>query len=306
MSARKLRHWPRQRGTRYRVVGASCAVVASLLAFTPRPSFARETHPTQSSSAPIPASPNPAQPYWSQSRARLFLSGRALAGLGYGRLAFSAGYGKPHFIWAGLDTVGVATPYFASAQAGVQVSLAVAHLSVALRHTASFSHRVIPETDSVDSSDLERGDERARYDVVDSSLWGVVPYRPFLLSWEATYVKPLALEQGTMVYEEIQRAVVTGHGLFTTKLSPMLSLLSSDRLFVGVLGEHLSLLGRSDPLVVRLGPSVWAQLTNHLELCAYLTWPVVGSDQLGFWDGMYGTVGAVYRFATGDPWSRFP
>jgi hypothetical protein len=108
------------------------------------------------------------------------------------------------------------------------------------------------------------------------------------------------------MYEEMQRIVVGSRGLVTTKLAPMLEVLTENRLYVGFMAEHLSLLGRDEPLVVRLGPTFWSQLTNHLELGSYLTWAIKSADALSFFDGTYGTVALVYKFATGDKWSHFP
>lgn len=54
--------------------------------------------------------PSPGVPYWSQGRARPFLSGLAIAGVGYGRLALNAGYGKPHWAWAGVEAIGGSRP----------------------------------------------------------------------------------------------------------------------------------------------------------------------------------------------------
>jgi hypothetical protein len=59
---------------------------------------------------------HPAIPYWSEGRARPFVSGLVVAGVGYGRVAFDAGYGKPHWIWAGVEGTGLITPDYTSMQ----------------------------------------------------------------------------------------------------------------------------------------------------------------------------------------------
>lgn len=186
-------------------------------------------------------------------------------------------------------------------QAGLHVSAVVADLMLSVRSGYAFDHTLIPVADSVGSGDLDQPNRpAAESELIDASLWGFVPYRRLVLTWELTYVRPLGQSPSTLLYEEIQRVVISRQGLVTSKLGPMVSLLRSRRLYAGILAEHLSLLGRHDSLVFRIGPSVWAGLSDHWELAGFLTWPVYGPDRLGAWDGMYGTIAAVYRFATQD------
>ena len=70
--------------------------------------------------------------------------------------------------------------------------------------------------------------------------------------------------------------------------------------YVGLLGEHLSLLGRPDSLVLRLGPTVYWLVGRHWDFMAMATLPVVSPDRLDHWDGMYSAIGLRYRFATGE------
>ena len=109
-----------------------------------------------------------------------------------------------------------------------------------------------------------------------------------------------------LLYEEVQRAVVTRDGVITSKLGPMVNVSSAGQIYVGILAEHLSLLGREDPLLFRMGPNLWAQVSRHWDFFAYASWPVHGPDHLGAWSGMYGAGGFLYRFATGEPQGRTP
>lgn len=245
-------------------------------------------------------------PYWSREPTRPFLAGRFLAGTGFGRANLSAGYGQPHWIWAGLEGAGTLTPYFGGVQGGLVASVAIVQLSASVRRTNSFSHGFIPVRDSIASGDLTQvGSPKAHYSTFDATLTGFIPYGRLLLGWELTLVRPLHASSA-LTYEEVQRAVMTDRGIVTSKLIPMLRVLRNSPVYAGALVEHLSLLGRDDSLVLRLGPAFWSQLTDHMELLGCLSWPFLGRDRLGFWDGMYGTMGIVYRFATEETRSHFP
>ena len=259
--------------------------------------------PSSTAQAPTPPSPDapPSLPSWGSGAPRAFLSGRAIPGFGYGRFELAIGYGQPHWVWGGLEAIGTLTPEYTAAQAGVHISAAIVDLAVMVRRNDAFEHTLIPAADSVRTSDLEQPKQpAAKSTVIDASLWGVLPLGRWLLTWEATFVRPLGQSSPQLLYEEVQRAVIAKDGVLTTKLAAMVNLARSRQLYVGVFGEHLSLFGRSDSLLLRLGPSAWVPLSRHWDVFGYLTWPVRSPDHLGPWESMYGAAGFLYRFATGE------
>ena len=230
-----------------------------------------------------------------------------MPGLGYGRFALTTGYGKPHWLWAGVEGLGTLTPMYTAAQAGLHLSAVIADLMITVRRTYSFGHSFIPTADSVGSDDLAQANQpNAKSTVLDANLWGFLPCGRWLLTWELTYVRPFDQLPSMLLYEEVQRAVITKDGVVTSKLGPMMNLSTTSQIYIGVLAEHLSLLGRRDSLLLRIGPNVWVELSRHWNLFGYLTWPVRGPDHLGAWSGMYGAAGFLYRFATGEPRGRLP
>jgi len=290
---------------------SAVARTLTLLVFMLPPARAESVTPPQpgpsSLDAPraVDGRPSDAIPYWSQGKARAFVSGGAIAGLGYGRLALASGYGKPHWIWAGLESSGYLSPFFASFQGGLHASAVIVDLSVNARHTTSFEYGRIAQRDSVSTAELNRNKDKATYDSLDTSLWGFVPYRGMLATWEITYTRPLSLDD-SLLFEEVQRVVVGKQGAFTTKLAAMVQLPSRQPLYWGVLGEQLSLFGRTGKMVLRLGPSAWARIGDHWDLFGCLTLPVQSPDQLGLWNGSFGYLGVAYAFATGDQGSAPP
>jgi hypothetical protein len=275
------------------------AVIAALVLGMTGYGFAQtgSTAPIASGNLPLPTEK---PPYWSHGEPRPFVSGRALAGLGFTRLALSAGYGKPHWSWAGLEVSAFASPFYATAQAGLHARLVLAELYVATRRTYAFQRGAVPRADSVSRSDLESAADKLHYTSLDVDLSGFLPLGRALFVWELAYIRLLGQSSTMLYFEELQRVVITKDGLLTSKLAPMLRLPIGRQTYAGALAEHLTLWGRSQTLVVRLGASLYATLSEHWDLLGFVSWPVYDHDTLGAWVGMYGSVAARYRFATQD------
>ena len=260
--------------------------------------------PAAPNSQPEPAPPAarltpPPVPYWSQGESRGFVSGTAALGLGSARLTQAFGYGRPHWMWAGVETTGYVSPYFGAIQSGLHVDALLAEASIALRHTASFEYGSVPAVPSVTHSELVRNKDKISYNSLDASLWGYAPYRDLLLAWEFTYARLLGFDD-SLLFEEYQRVVVGRHGLFTTKLAPMVRLPRTRPFYVGVLGEQISLLGRTETMVFRLGPTFWGKLGDHWDIIGCWSLPIHSPDRLGAWIGSYAYLSVGYAFATGD------
>jgi hypothetical protein len=154
--------------------------------------------------------------------------------------------------------------------------------------------------DSVSRADLESAADKLHYTALDVDLWGFLPVGRALFVWELAYTRLLEQPSAMLYFEELQRVVITKDGLLTSKLAPMLRLPLGRQTYAGALAEHLTLWGRSQTLVVRLGASLYATLSEHWDLLGFVSWPVYDHDTLGAWVGMYGSVAARYRFATQD------
>lgn len=258
---------------------------------------------TDSSEPPSTEPPSTAAtvPYWAHGLNRPFLAGQALAGMGVGRLALQSGYGKPHFMWGGLEGAVSLTPYYGNLQGGLHLSAFIAELYVSYRRTYSLTHGLLPHVTTVSDDDLDAGSKnKVRYDTLDADMWGFIPYRRLLLAWEFVCVHPLGQPSETLLYEEIQRVIMTPSGVFSVKATPMIKPSHSLDLYFGLLVEQLTLLGRGVEWVWRLGPSFFVTLGDHWDVGGYVSLPVQSPDRLGFWNSLYGTAALQYRFATGD------
>ena len=255
--------------------------------------------PTPSATNPTTSAPAATEFYWSKGERRPFISGKASVGLATARLSLAAGYGMPHWFWGGIEASGYVSPYFGAAQGGLHLDALAAELMINLRHTASFEYGPIARVPSVGKNELEQNKNKLGYNSLDVSLWGYLPYRDVLLGWEFTIVRPFNVGD-SLIFEEYQRVVVGQNGVFTTKLSPMARLATKRAVYVGILAEQLSLLGRTKTMVLRIGPSVWGNLGDHWSVFGCWGVPVRSPDDLGAWIGSYAYLSLAYAFASGE------
>ena len=61
-----------------------------------------------------------------------------------------------------------------------------------------------------------------------------------------------------------------------------------------------------DAVLVRVGPTITALITHHLEAYGAALMMVHGKDPIGTAGSQFGEVGFRYRWATGDRWPEFP
>lgn len=78
--------------------------------------------------------------YWGDQPARPFVSGEVAVGA-MNVVEVAAGYGKPHFLWAGVKADGIVTTDFASTSAGLRLNGLLLNAYAGVRRTVAFSHR---------------------------------------------------------------------------------------------------------------------------------------------------------------------
>jgi len=238
---------------------------------------------------------------WEEGEPRPFVAGLAEAGL-HGRLAAQAGWGKPHWAWAGLQGAALVTPYTAGGEAALRAVLPFLELQVALRRTRSFSRPLLAPRASHDEAELEGG--HARLTVLDAGLSGVVPVPGGLAAWELEWLRPLDLPRGNHAFEETWQIAIAPSGAGAVRGGWLVGLLQ-DRVRLGPYGEAVRLFGR-DATVWRAGGALVWTIGPHLSLLAYGLFPVHGPDTFGTFTATSGTLALRYAFASGDPAPGFP
>jgi hypothetical protein len=295
-----------------------CFLLLSAIASTPR--FARaEDEPntklpdsgaaisTKSQPAPGSAS-RPENGYWSVGEKRWFVSGKPELGTPYAKPYVSFGYGMPHWLWAGVDLNSITTMDFTQVYGGVRASSPVLDLAFGLRDTWSFSKHDLPNAPRYEHDEVFRGPGHvSRYWAWEAEAVAVAPLPHSAIVADLIAVRTLDVPKEMSVYEESYRVIVRNPLFFTLRVAAVARMLRENSLRFGVLAEYLFNTGR-DKGVVRMGPALSLQLTDHLEANAVLSVVVSSPDRLGLALGAYGIAGVRYRWATGErhpaaPWS---
>lgn len=244
--------------------------------------------------------------YWSRGRARWFLSTRSELGTPYVKPYFSAGYGQPHWLWAGVDVNAIVTPEFLQGYFGVRAASPVLDLAFGWRNTKSFTKPLLEPKASYDREDvLDARNARARYWAWEAEAVAILPLPHAALVGDFVAVHLLDVPAGRLVYDESYRAVVKGATFGVIRAVAIARVLKEDALKVGLIGEVVFGTGRDKP-VTRLGPVVALQVTDHLEALGGLTLATSTPDALGLSLGAYGVCGLRYRWATGEPAPKLP
>ncbi|MBN1611598.1 MAG: hypothetical protein JW940_33495 [Polyangiaceae bacterium] len=239
--------------------------------------------------------------------ARWFVATKSDLGVAYTKPYVSGGYGKPHWLWAGLDVSSITTYEFTQLYAGLRAAAPVVDFALGVRDTWPFTRPLLVPKRSYARSDLlDSGARAGRYWAWEAETVAIVPLPHFAFVGSFVVVGMLDIPRNRYVYDESYRAVVADHRYMVLRGAPMLRLLNEGALKLGALGEYVFDTGRPKS-VVRVGPVGALTLTDHLEALAMLTFAVHSPDRLGIVLGAYGTATLRYRWATGEmkpalPW----
>ncbi len=239
---------------------------------------------------------------WEQAEPRPFVAGRVEAGL-HGRILAQAGWGKPHWAWAGVQGAALVTPHTAGGEAALRAVLPFLELQVALRRTRSFERPLLTPRASHDDAELEGG--HARLTVLDAGLSGVVPVPGGLAAWELEWLRPLDLPDGAHAFEETWQVAIAPRGAGALRLGWLAGPLWG-RVRLGPFGEAVRLFGREDGTVWRAGGALVYAIGRHVSLLAFGLFPLRGPDTFGAFTATNGTLAVRYAFASGDPSPGFP
>jgi hypothetical protein len=247
----------------------------------------------------------PENGYWSVGEPRWFLSTKSDLGL-YAKPYFSAGYGIPHWIWAGLDVNAITTSEVGQVYAGVRAASPVFDVAFGFRDTYSYSRPFLAPRASFSADQLSNAaGPNAHYWAWEAEAVGFVPlpYSAIMLDFIAVGV--LDAPRDRYLYEESYRLVIGDPNYIVWRAATVARILREDALKVGLLYEWLVATGR-DQNVFRMGPAASLQLTDHLEAVGTLSVVVHSPDALGIFLGSYGLAGLRYRWATGERAPELP
>jgi hypothetical protein len=255
----------------------------------------------------LPSAPaaRPENGYWSAGTPRWFLSTKSDLGGIYVKPFLSAGYGLPHWIWAGIDVNAITTLEFAQVYAGVRGSTPVFDLAFGVRETASYWKTFLEPRSSFVAADLRGPGHNAHYLAWEGEAVGVVPLPHSAILVDYILVGLIDRPRNKYLYEESYRAIVASTIFQTLRVGVVARMLREDALKLGVLTELVLSTGRAEP-VFRMGPAASLQLTDHMEMLGTLSVCVTSPDRLGLALGAYGVSGFRYRWATGERAPKAP
>jgi hypothetical protein len=244
--------------------------------------------------------------YWSTGRYRWFIAVKPELGTPYAKPYVSLGYGLPHWLWAGVDVNAIVTPEMAQAYAGIRAATPVLDVAFGVRDTLSFDKPfLLPSARFTRDDVLVDAGDRARYWAWEFEVTGVLPLPHAGVVANLVVVHTLDVPNDRFVYDESYRAVVADPTFVTLRIAAVARVLAEDSLRTGVLMEHVFETGRSKP-VVRLGPVISLQLTDHLDATAGVTFAVASPDALGLVLGTFALAGVRWRWATGERAPKAP
>jgi hypothetical protein len=255
---------------------------------------------------PRPITLRPDTGYWSVEPARWFVAARPELGAVYVKPAVSAGYGIPHWIWAGVDANSITTLELFQVGGGVRIATPIFGLSYMVRDTWSFNKPFLPPAPSYTHlSVFGAPGPHAHYGAGEAEAVAILPLPHSAIAVSFIAVQVFGAPRGSSLYEENYRLVVRSPVFFVLRVAFIARVLSETALKVGVLSEYLFHTGREQP-VWRIGPIALLQITDHLSLAAGVTLAVSSPDQLGLTLGAFGVAGVRYQWASGERRPELP
>jgi len=244
--------------------------------------------------------------YWDQGKPpRFYVSGRTEAGL-YTKEQLAIGYGQPYWFSVSAEAFGISTFSFGGAYAGVRGTLPFLDLRLGTRYSYSYKRSYLPPKEHYVADDVNNVDSgpNAHYQSLEAELTGIIPAFDGFFFPVITVYHIYGIPDGVFVFDESLRGVVDPPWIMGFRLGYVKNFGRNDFIKLGVLTETVVLPGRSP--IFRMGPAGAITITNHIDLQGTLSVVLASPDSLGLFDGAFGVLGFVYRWATGDEHPAFP
>lgn len=248
----------------------------------------------------------PENGYWSEGEPRWFISQRTELGIPYAKPYVSAGYGLPHWIWAGVDMNAIITTEVLEVFSGLRLASPVFDVSFGIRDNWSFSKPFLKRADTYTRDDVFNSPgPLARYWAAELDALAILPLPYSAIGVNFVMVHAFDMPANSALYEESYRLITHDPTFYVLRFVALARVLNEGSLRFGVLTEHGFSTGRGHG-VWRVGPVVSAQLTDHLQFNAGVTLKVDSPDALGLSLGAFGTAGFRYYWATGERRPELP
>ncbi|MEO7096592.1 MAG: hypothetical protein ABI175_25260 [Polyangiales bacterium] len=283
------------------------SLLIALSIFVARTSAAEGSGGTTITDA-LPPGAEPARKvgYWASGETRAFVSGILDFGYLYLRPRLSAGFGKPHYRWVGVDVNAIVNDNGYGAYGGIRGAMPLFDIRFGARPFASFRHTPLQPRGSYDVLDLNtKIGTPTRVVTFEGELSGSLPLGPGSILTVLGGSHVVGAPDGAYIYEETLHVIVAPPWIWRTRLGYALKLGAEGNASAGLVAEMLYLPGRHD-YVIRAGFIGTFVISDHLEALISLVPPIKSPDSLGAAGGDFGQLGIRYRFATGEPSTPSP
>jgi hypothetical protein len=244
--------------------------------------------------------------FWRAGKARWFLAATGDVGAIYARTGAAAGYGKPHWLWGGIETSSAIAPGGGTTYAGLRFSSPWADVRGGARYVFTTSqHFLVPRETYTKDDTEERTGPKERYVSLEAEAAGGFPVPRGTVFGITGLYHVVGTPPGWNIFDQTLQVVAAPSLLWRARLGYLANVDRWDMFRVGAAVEVIGNPER-DLIVVRAGPMITTFITHHLQAFGTALLVVHSKDQLGLAGAQTGELGFRYRWATGDRWPEFP
>lgn len=244
--------------------------------------------------------------FWRAGKQRAFFASTLEVGNFYVRAGGALGYGKPHWTWLGIEGSSAVTPSGGVAYGGLRLASPYIDLRGGARYTFLSGQHFIEPEETFTKDDIQRGTgPKMRLVTLEAEVAGGYPIFHGAAFGIVGVYHPLNIPDGYYVFDQTLQVVAKPDILWRARLGYLVSVDKWDMFRVGAAVEVIGNPPRGTVLV-RVGPTITAFITHHLEAYGAALMPVYTHDALGIASAQLGELGFRYRFATGDRWPEIP
>lgn len=244
--------------------------------------------------------------FWRAGRQRWFFASTLEAGNLYLRAGGAVGYGKPHWMWAGVEGSSAVAPGGGVTYGGIRLASPYVDLRAGARYTFTGSQHFLVTRDSYTREELDHAvGPKLRYVTLEAEIAAGYPLLGGAVFGVAGLYHPTGTPEGWSFFDQTLQFVAAPPLLYRARAGYLAGVDKWDMLRVGAAVELSGTPDRGVALV-RAGPGITAFITHHLEAYGQALLTVYSLDDVGLAAGQLGELGFRYRWATGDRWPELP
>lgn len=284
----------------------AASLFAALASLAPAPARASPTldceprHPTDVAGTTCSILPDDPRGHWESGRIRPFASSSLDVGLIYLRPRFSLGYGRPFWLWAGVEANPIVSLEQVGVYGGIRLASSYVDLRVGARYAYGISASFLEPRDTYNPAQLDsRAGPHSTYLSLETELTASIPLGPGAILSETALTFITGVTSGYNVFEQTVRVVADPPFVWRQRLGYALRIRKKGALSIGIVAELVGNPAR-DLLVVRGGLLVRMQLFYNLSLRGTFVPVLHSKDDLGLVGADSFQIGIRWLWASGD------